>query len=130
VVQLAIQASEFEHSRSVGRAPSGHGQQARQHRARAAQGELEAEFAQDLRITRGDGEHFSGGRTPTELQPSRARAKRHEVVLLCCRPLLCLTRHTLSCLLAFYTVNKELISQNKTKVIARECSKETNFFLL
>ena len=36
-------------------------------------GALEAEFEQDSRITRGDGEHSSGGRTPTAPAESSAR---------------------------------------------------------
>ena len=46
------------------------------------QGELEAEFAQDVRITCGYGEHSSGGRTPTAPAESSARkAARSSFVL-------------------------------------------------
>ena len=45
-------------------------------------GALEAEFEQDSRITRGDGEHSSGGRTPTAPAESSARkAARSSLVL-------------------------------------------------
>ena len=59
----------------------------RQKRAGAAgkqpvAGALEAEFEQDSRITRGDGEHSSGGRTPTAPAESSARkAARSSLVL-------------------------------------------------
>ena len=84
-LQLAIEAIEASRALAAGRpggGSSGAGSSAEHGQLGELEAELEAEFALDLRITRGDGEHSSGGRSPTAPAESSARkAARSSCVL-------------------------------------------------
>ena len=82
-LQLAIKASRaLVAAGRPGGGSSGAGSSAEHGQLGELEAELEAEFALDLRITRGDGEHSSGGRSPTAPAESSARkAARSSCVL-------------------------------------------------